>query len=208
MKKAVILIAAILLSITAYYLYSSQIFEKKSAHIEKIRDIPSRISKAGKEGIGSGKFINARVTKVTDGDTFEVEYKDETLKVRFICVDTPESVKEGVAVQEYSKEAAAYTRSQVENQQVKLIFEKDLTDNYGRFLAHVILKDGTYLNATLVRNGFARVESVSPNTASAAFFNDLQEKAISEKAGLWGLSRSKVPFVKDQNGKYVPRYRK
>jgi micrococcal nuclease len=82
-----------------------------------------------------------------------------------------------------------------------------LYDRYGRLLAHVILKNGGYLNGMLVRNGFARVEVVSPNKVQAAYFYSLQEEAIRGKVGMWSLPPDKQPFIEDSEGDYEPRYR-
>lgn len=169
--------------------------------------IPQQITGVTKEGLASNKYINALVVKVTDGDTMEVTYKGETQKVRLLCVDTPESVKQGVEVQSYSKEAAEFTRNLALNQSVKLVFDKGLRDRYGRLLAYVIVKEDIFLNAALVSNGYARVEIVSPNSSLKNYFNELQEKAIRDKMGFWGLPASKQPFVKGKDGKYTARYK-
>lgn len=168
---------------------------------------PQQILDVNKEGLAPNKYINAYVVKVTDGDTLEVTYKGETQKVRLLCVDTPESVKQGVDAQPYSKEASEFTKKLALNQPAKLVFDKGLRDRYGRLLAYVILKEDVFLNAVLVRNGYARVEIVSPNSTLKDYFNELQEKAIQEKVGFWGVKKEKQPFQMDKSGKYVPKYK-
>lgn len=169
-------------------------------------DPPPGISEVIPEGLKPGRYIEALVTGVADGDTFDIAYKSKEYKVRLLDVDTPESVKPGVQVQPYGKEASDFTQKQVLKQRVKLVFEKDLRDRYGRLLAHVFLEDGSYLNAILVRNGYARIEFVKPNTAYKEYFESLQEQAIRDKAGLWGLAEKQRPFVKNAKGEYVPSY--
>jgi micrococcal nuclease len=121
-------------------------------------------------------------------------------------VDTPESVKKNVRVQEFGKEASEFTNKTLLDKAVKLVFEKDIKDRYGRLLAYIILKDNSLYNAVLVRNGYARVEIVSPNTSYSKYFNTLQDEAVKDKTGLWKLPSDKQPFVKRGNGRYVPRY--
>lgn len=169
--------------------------------------IPQKILDVNKEGIAANKFINATVVKVTDGDTIEVEYKKEVHKVRLLCVDTPESVKRGVETQGYSKEASEFTRKVALNKPAKLVFDKGVRDRYGRLLAYVILDEDVFLNAVLVRNGYARVEIVSPNSTLKEYFYEIQDKAVGAKVGLWGLPADVQPFILEKEGKYVPRYR-
>ncbi len=189
------------------YLYGNiNSAEDEAINIINVDEIPSQVLKAKGEGLASGKYINTFVDKIVDGDTIKVEYKGESLTVRLLDVDTPESVKRGVPVQQYGKEAFRFTEKMTLNREVRLVFEKGLRDKYGRLLAHVLLQDGKYLNALLVRNGYARVEIVSPNTALRDYFNELQEEAVDDRTGLWRLPDDKQPFVKDRSGKYVPSY--
>ena len=169
--------------------------------------IPAKIEAIKKEGMSPNHYINAFVVKVTDGDTFEVTYKDQQEKVRLLCVDTPESVARGVDPQPYSLEASDFSKSMLLNKSVKLYFDKGLRDRYGRLLAYAVLPNDIFYNAVLIKNGYARVEIVSPNTSMKDYFYELQDKAITEKVGFWGLSAGKQPFVLDKNGKYVPRYK-
>jgi micrococcal nuclease len=172
----------------------------------KVDQIPAKIEKADKEGITAGGYINAFVAKAVDGDTLNVKYMNGNYKVRLLDIDTPESVKEGVPVQEFSKEASEYTRRNTINTNIRLVFGKGLKDKYGRLLAYVILKDGGFLNAQLVRFGYARAEILAPNVEFADYFYKLQEEAINDKVGLWALPLNKIPFIKDKNGIYIPRY--
>lgn len=169
--------------------------------------IPLQILQPKKEGLGANKSIQAQVFHVVDGDTIEVRYKGEELTVRLLCVDTPESVKPGVEPQPYSKEASKLVEQLVLDKEVKLVFDKGLRDRYGRLLAHVLLEDGEYLNALLVRNGLARVEIVSPNTTYKAYFFQLQEDAIADKTGFWGIQEGQQPFLRNEKGDWIPRYR-
>ncbi len=158
------------------------------------------------EGISAGSYIYADVERVVDGDTLKVRYKCRDYLVRLLDVDTPETVKQGVAVQAYSKEATAYTEKLCGQKTVKLVFEKDIEDKYGRLLAFVVLPDGQFLNELLVEKGYARVQVISPNTSLKKFFYNLQDTAIRIKAGLWSLPESMRPFVADGDGEYIPVY--
>lgn len=80
--------------------------------------------KVKKEGLYPNAYINGVVSRIVDGDTITVKYKRETLKVRLLDVDTPESVKQGVPVQAYAKEAAQFAKKNLLNKKVRLFFER------------------------------------------------------------------------------------
>lgn len=196
------------------WLFSNQGTKIDTQALKQVDQIPEQITRVQKEGKAPGKYIDGFVVKVTDGDTMEVTYKGENEKVRLLCVDTPESVKSGVEVQEYSKEASQFTTQIALNKSVRLVFDKEERDRYGRLLAFAIIRgDGTdknkeiFLNALLVRNGYARVEIISPNSSLKDYFYALQDTAVKEKVGLWGLPKDKQPFILNEKGQYVPRYK-
>ncbi|MCR4436208.1 MAG: thermonuclease family protein [Clostridiales bacterium] len=205
MKKVLIPVLAAAVIVGGYFFNASGI-NNKFTGIKNVDEIPPQILEINKEGLSPNHFVDAVVVKVLDGDTFEVRYKLALYKVRMLDLDTPESVKPNVPVQPFAKEASEFTRKKLLNQPVKLYFEKDLKDRYDRLLAYVFLKDGSFFNALLVRNGFARVEIVKPNIKYKEYFYKLQEQAIEEKAGLWGLKKDMQPFVKNESGEYVPKY--
>lgn len=205
-KRIVVPVFALAISIAGYFFgFDNLINSKSNQQLEE--KIPQKLQEVQKEGMAPNKYINAFVVKVTDGDTFEATYKGESHKVRLLCVDTPESVKQGVEPQPYSKDASDFTKQTLLNQSVKLIFDKEIRDRYGRLLAYAVLKEDIFFNAELVKKGYARVEIVSPNSSLKDYFYSLQETAVKEKVGFWALPKGKQPFVLDEKGKYVPVYK-
>ncbi len=168
---------------------------------------PEEFLKADTEGIAPFSYIEAIVSKVTDGDTFHINYENRAYKVRMLDIDTPESVKAGVKPQPFSKEASRLTEETLTGRNVKLIFEKDTTDQFDRLLAHVILEDNTYYNAYMVENGYAICVFYSPNTLLKEYFNELQDNAVNEQKGFWKLPEKERPFIKDSKGKYIAAYK-
>ncbi|MHB8984253.1 MAG: thermonuclease family protein, partial [Carboxydocellales bacterium] len=116
-----------------------------------------------------------KVKRVVDGDTFIITKHND--RVRLIGVDAPESVKPGEEPQHYGHEASNYLNNLLAFQEVKLVFDLDRRDKYGRLLAYVYLKDGTFVNASLLKEGYARVLTIPPNTVHAAEFLYLQKMA-------------------------------
>ncbi len=129
----------------------------------------------------------AYVTKVIDGDTFWVDNGTESFKVRFIGIDAPETrnsrwKKKGY----YASESKKFVQTQTEHQWVRLEFDVQSMDRYKRMLAYVYLEDGTFLNASLVEQGYAVVDTYPPNVKYVEQFVDLQKQARKTKQGLWG----------------------
>ena len=96
-----------------------------------------------------------RVERVVDGDTLLLANGQ---RVRLIGVNTPETVKEDWPVEPFGPEAKAFTADfiRVAGGQVRLEFDGDSTDQFGRLLAYVYAADGRMLNAELLRAGLAR----------------------------------------------------
>ena len=129
--------------------------------------------------------VRATVLRVVDGDTIEVSLDGEEEDVRYIGVDTPESVKPGTPVQCYAKRASHFNESLVEGRRVRLVFDAEHRDVYGRLLAYVYVGD-RFVNATLVRRGYARTLTIPPNDRFAARFRHLERDAARAGRGLWG----------------------
>src|SRR3954452_8889733 len=103
----------------------------------------------GGGGGGAGGSEVARVQRVVDGDTVVLAGGE---RVRYIGVDTPESVKPGTPVQCYAKAAGAANERLVAGRRVRLRFDAERRDRYGRLLAYVYrASDGLFVNAELVR---------------------------------------------------------
>lgn len=151
--------------------------------------------KENRKGVSIDENINPSLTsdlyfvyKVIDGDTFYCydENRNE-VKIRLIGIDTPETrnrfkKKKGY----YGIEAKNYLTELILNKTVKLEFDLDKYDQYNRVLAYVYL-DGKFINAELVKNGFARIMTIQPNSKYAELFYELQVKARENKIGLWAL---------------------
>jgi micrococcal nuclease len=139
-------------------------------------------------GGSSGGVRGARVSRVVDGDTIHVSIDGQDETVRYIGVDTPESVKPGTPVQCFAEAASHFNRRLVAGEQVRLRFDVEQRDRYGRLLAYVYrVRDGTFVNAELVRDGYARTLTIPPNVAFAARFAALSREAREASRGLWRI---------------------
>jgi micrococcal nuclease len=133
------------------------------------------------------------VRKVVDGDTFWIDDgSPKGLKIRLIGVDAPESRNSGKKeIARFGKESADYLTKLIYGKRVRLEFDVGHLDRYGRTLAYVFLEDGTFVNAALVKNGYATVMTVPPNVKYADTFLKLERKARKNNRGLWKESSGK-----------------
>jgi micrococcal nuclease len=128
--------------------------------------------------------VTARVVRIVDGDTILVSLGGEDERVRYIGIDTPESVAPDQPVECYGHAASDFNASLVEGQEARLVFDRELRDQYGRLLAYVYV-NGQLVNAQLMRRGYARTLVFPPNTAHAELFARLQQQAADAGRGLW-----------------------
>ncbi|MQA74139.1 MAG: thermonuclease [Solirubrobacterales bacterium] len=140
-------------------------------------------------GGGPGESVTARVDRVVDGDTIEVLLDGAEEDVRYIGVDTPESVKPGTPVECYGMAASHFNERLVGGRTVRLVFDAERRDSYGRLLAYVYLGD-RFVNAELVRRGYATTLTIAPNDSHATLFDRLAQEAGRAGRGLWGACGS------------------
>lgn len=129
-----------------------------------------------------------KVSKITDGDTFYVMTKNsEKFKIRLIGIDAPESYNVGKKFRKeyFGKEAKVFATNLLKNKKVKLTFDVQKIDRYGRILAYVYLENGVFLNQYLVENGFAVVATFPPNVKFVEVFTKAEKSARNKKLGLW-----------------------
>lgn len=135
---------------------------------------------------GSKELDSFLVTRVIDGDTFEIQINEnQTEKVRLIGVDAPESVHPdenrnspwGVIASEYTKNELEWRRVQVE-------LDVQERDQYGRLLAYVYV-DGNMFNETLLYQGLATIYTVPPNVKYVENFSRMQKEAKQAERGIW-----------------------
>ncbi|MCZ6490037.1 MAG: thermonuclease family protein [Acidobacteria bacterium] len=121
------------------------------------------------------------VVRVVDGDTLLL---DRNERVRLIGVDTPETVDPRRPVQRFGKEASAFTKRMAEGKKVRLEYDRDRTDRFGRTLAYVYLEDGTFLNAEIVKQGYGHAYTQFPFKYLEEF-RGYEHEARGAQRGLW-----------------------
>lgn len=135
------------------------------------------------------------VERVIDGDTIKLSNGG---RVRFIGVDTPEvyysnklirdakkSKRDRATIQKLGRRASDFTKNLLNGKRVRLEYDVQRRDRYGRILAYVYIEDGTFVNAKLLEEGYAQVLTITPNVKYSEYFLKLQREARENKRGLW-----------------------
>lgn len=132
-------------------------------------------------GPASQKGYYAAVDRVIDGDTIKLINGE---RVRYIGIDTPELHHPKKPVEYLAKEAKDFNEKLVGAKVVRLEFDVEKRDKYGRLLAYVYVDD-TFVNAKLIEEGYAQILTIPPNVKYADEFLRLQRKARDKNRGLW-----------------------
>src|SRR5215218_6583845 len=124
-----------------------------------------------------GGATRAKLERVIDGDTIVAQVGGREERVRYIGIDTPETVKPNTPVQCFGPQAHDLNARLLGASGTPLTqrFDRELRDRYGRLLAYVFrARDDLFVNARLIDAGAARTLEIAPNTAHAAQLSDLQ----------------------------------
>ena len=122
-----------------------------------------------------------RVKRVIDGDTILLANGE---RVRLIGVNTPETKHPQKPVERFGKEASLFTKRMVEGKEVRLEFDWQKRDKFGRLLAYVYLMDGTFLNAEIIKQGYGFAYT-KYSFKYLEEFRGYEREAREAKKGLW-----------------------
>ena len=120
--------------------------------------------------------------RVVDGDTIVLDGQET---IRLIGVDTPETKDPRKPVEAFGQEAYEFTKSLVEGKKVRLEFDQERVDKYGRTLAYVYLDDGTFVNAQIILQGYGHAYTAFPFKYMENF-RSYERMARERGLGLWG----------------------
>lgn len=135
--------------------------------------------------LGADTGERAKVARVVDGDTIVLNTGQ---KVRYIGMNTPETVDPRKPVQCFGKEASAENKTLVGGKMVRIVKDVSETDRYGRLLRYVYVQTDNgeiFVNETLVREGYARATSYPPDIAKQDIFRAAEQDAREHGRGLW-----------------------
>lgn len=153
-------------------------------------------------------FEEAKVLRVVDGDTIEIDRGKGKEKVRFVLVNTPETVHPKKGAEFYGKEASNFTKSQLTGKTVYLQKDTSDTDRYGRLLRYIWIErpssdnpsneeiKSKCFNAILLAGGYANLSTFPPDVKYVDLFRQIERQARDGNVGLWNQ-----PFEIDNSNK-------
>jgi micrococcal nuclease len=141
-----------------------------------------------------------RVRVVWDGDTILLRSGE---RVRYLGIDAPEMDAGEGKGEPFAQVSKDFNRLLVEGKTVRLSFDQERRDHYGRLLAYVFLQDGRMVNALMVREGLAVVMLRQPNTRHQDFLLACQREAMQKRIGLWQqIPESEDAFFVGKSGSF------
>jgi micrococcal nuclease len=121
------------------------------------------------------------VNKIINGNTIQLDTGEI---VKYIGIEAPElNMKEG-GPEFFARQASRQNQKLVLLKKVRLEFDKEKKDSEGRTLAYVFVKN-VFVNAELIKLGFAKTNIVPPNDKYKNMFLDYEKKAKQSEKGLW-----------------------
>jgi micrococcal nuclease len=142
--------------------------------------------------------LRAQVLSVTDGDTIRVSIDGRSVAIRYIGIDTPETVDPRTSVECFGREATAFNRQLVEGKTVELETDVSELDRFGRTLRYVWIERGSEMvmvNEELVRNGYATSSTYPPDVKHQERLRGLEAAARAQGLGLWGAVCAAPPTL-------------
>ena len=152
--------------------------------------------------VKENSVYKAKIKRVVDGDTAIIyfltddgtRYKEE--RIRFIGVNTPESVDPNRPVEYYGKEASDFTKKELRDKTIWVLTDAGVRDKYDRLLGYIWLDEPQNLNsekevrakmfnARLLLRGYAQTMTIQPNVRYSNMFVKFQREAREAKRGLW-----------------------
>jgi micrococcal nuclease len=135
---------------------------------------------------------------VVDGDTIKVRLDGQTVTIRLIGVDSPETVDPSSPVECFGPAASDFVERELLDETVALEWDAQRLDRYDRTLAYVWLGEVLF-NARLLHEGYAQLLTIPPNVMYVERFRAAEQRARDQNLGLWGKCRL------DEEGSPVPR---
>jgi micrococcal nuclease len=166
-----ILVAAVFILITVLYGFLDE--QKPSEKIDPSEGTLPAIN-------DEGEYL---VERVVDGDTIRLATGDS---VRYIGIDTPETVHPSKGVECFGKEASQRNKELVDGRYVRLEADVEDLDRYDRILRYVYVDD-VFVNLKLVHDGYAYVSTVPPNVKYQVDFLEAARAARGQSRGLWSV---------------------
>lgn len=163
-------------------------------HDNDVTELPGELESSEIDTPSSSKMLKndshkdiAKVMRIVDADTIEVNVNEDMVDVRLLLVDCPETVHPKGLTEKFGVEASAFAKKILTGKQVQLEYDGPKWDHYGRILAYMWV-DGKLFNQMLLEEGFAHIAYVyNPPYKYYDLLARAQDKAKIRKKGIWGI---------------------
>ena len=152
--------------------------------------------------VPSARWVH--VAYVYDGDTFRTS---EGTHVRLLGINAPEVAHHDKPGQPYGQRARQRLMALIGNREVRLETDTVQHDVYGRLLAHVYRRDGTWIEGKLVTEGLAHVYIFPPNFRHAAALLKDEDAARRQRLGIWTSPRFRVLTAAEVSRNEIGQFR-
>lgn len=145
--------------------------------------------------------IEVELVEVIDGDTAKFKMNGEQITVRFLGINTKETVDPEIVEEVWGKEASDFTKEKLENAtKIELEFDEvaDEKDKYDRYLSWIWIDDELLQNL-LVENGLAENYMLQNNYKYAGMLQESEENAKNNKLGIWSEETSDTQNNESEN---------
>lgn len=150
---------------------------------------------------GDTNKIEVELVEAVDGDTAKFKMNGKQITVRFLGINTKETVHPEIVEEEWGKEASDFTKEKLKNAtKIELEFDDiaDKKDKYDRYLAWIWIDDELLQNL-LVENGLAETYMLQNNYKFAGILQESEEIAKNNKLGIWSEETSEIGNNKNQS---------
>jgi micrococcal nuclease len=131
--------------------------------------------------------LEVKFYSCVDGDTAKFITDKGAETVRFLAIDTPESVHPTKGIEPYGIEASKYTCNELKSAKV-IEIEFDINsesfDKYNRLLAWIFV-DNKLLQSKLISMGYAKVAYLYGDYKYTSILLDEEEVAKQKRIGIW-----------------------
>ncbi len=145
--------------------------------------------------------IKVELLSTVDGDTAKFKMKEEQVTVRFLGINTKETVDPKRGEEAWGKEASDFTKEKLQNAtKIELEFDSyaEEKDKYNRYLAWIWVDDELLQNL-LVECGLAENYMLQNNYKYAGMLQESEEIAKNNKLGIWSEEKSEINNNKNEN---------
>ncbi len=145
--------------------------------------------------------IKVELVSIVDGDTVKFIMNGEQITVRFLGINTKETVDPEIGEEAWGKEASDFTKEKLKNAtKIELEFDSSAEekDKYNRHLAWVWIDD-ELLQDLLVKNGLAENYMLQNNYKYAGMLQESEEFAKNNKIGIWSEQTNNIQNNENEN---------